>query len=84
MLPLRETVKKENTETQEGSISMSKKSNVSAEKKLEIVMQCLRKEVSIRAASEEIHVDDSAIADWIRIYELEGVSAFCEEKKNKV
>ena len=54
---------------------MSEKAKLSPEEKAEIVRKCLRNEISIGTASQEVCVNRTTILRWIAQYETEGVSS---------
>ena len=60
----------------EGAYVMSEKAKLSPEEKAEIVRRCLRNEISIGTASQEVCVNRTTILRWIAQYETEGVAVF--------
>ena len=59
------------------------RSKYSIEEKLRIVQEILAGKISANAAAKKIGADDKSVADWVRNYENEGITALCPKTRNK-
>ena len=57
---------------------------VVAEEKAEIVRRCLRNEISIGTASQEVCVNKTTILRWIAQYETEGAAVFLPHRGGRI
>lgn len=62
---------------------MPHRQKMSAEGKEELVLRCIRGEISQSEASRIAGVDRKAITDWISQYEAEGTGAFLPRERNR-
>ncbi len=63
---------------------MSEKAKLSPEEKAEIVRRCLRNEISIGTASQEVCVNKTTILRWIAQYETEGAAVFLPHRGGRI
>ena len=61
---------------------MSKK--IKVEEKIRIVKDCISGKISQKEAESLTGVSKTVVADWIRLYESEGASAFLPKKGNRL
>lgn len=61
---------------------MSKKKKIKAEEKIRIVKECIAGRISQSEAEAQTGVSRTVVADWIRLYQNEGVSAFLPKRGN--
>ena len=59
------------------------RSKYSIEEKLSIVQEILAGKISGNAAAKKIGADDKSVAEWVRNYENEGITALCPKTGNK-
>ena len=59
------------------------RSKYSIEEKLRIVQEILAGKISANAAAKKIGANDKSVADWVRNYEDEGITALCPKTRNK-
>lgn len=62
---------------------MSKRKRIKAEEKVRIAKACIRGEVSMQEAAEQLGVHASVVDDWMRLYQTEGVETFLPRKENR-
>ena len=63
---------------------MSEKAKLSPKEKAEIVRRCLRNEISIGTASQEVCVNKTTILRWIAQYETEGAAVFLPHRGGRI
>ena len=63
---------------------MSKKKRIRLEEKIRIVEDCIAGKISQTEAESQAGVSKTVVADWIRLYSTEGVSAFLPKKGNRL
>ena len=63
---------------------MAHGTKLSVDEKVLLVRRCLEGTLSIAEAGRQGQVDWGAVKEWIRQYELEGVSAFFPRERNRV
>ena len=61
---------------------MSKRKKIKAEEKIRIVKECIAGRISQSEAEAQTGVSRTVVADWIRLYQNEGVSAFLPKRGN--
>ena len=61
---------------------MSKKKKIKAEEKIRIAKECIAGRISQSEAEAQTGVSRTVVADWIRLYQNEGVSAFLPKRGN--
>lgn len=61
---------------------MSRKREVTLERRIEIALKCMHGKISIAEAEREAKVDSETVRDWIQRYETEGIGGF-QYGKNK-
>ena len=63
---------------------MSKQSKIPPEEKIRLVRQCLAKEIGVTEAAKIAGVDATAVCEWVRLYEAEGVEGLIPQERNRV
>ena len=61
---------------------MSKRKKIKVEEKIRIVKECIAGRISQSEAEAQTGVSRTVVADWIRLYQNEGVSAFLPKRGN--
>ena len=61
---------------------MSKRKEIKVEEKIRIVKECIVGRISQSEAEAQTGVSRTVVADWIRLYQNEGVSAFLPKRGN--
>ena len=61
---------------------MSKRKKIKVEEKIRIAKECIAGRISQSEAEAQTGVSRTVVADWIRLYENEGVSAFLPKRGN--
>ena len=61
---------------------MSKRKKIKVEEKIHIVKECIAGRISQSEAEAQTGVSRTVVADWIRLYQNEGVSAFLPKRGN--
>ena len=60
---------------------MSKRGKIKAEEKIRTAKACAQGYISISAAAEQQGVHKSVVDDWVRQYQVEGISAFLPQRE---
>ena len=63
---------------------MSRRKRIKAEEKIRIAKDCISGQISQAEAEAQTGVSKTVVADWIRLYVTEGVSAFLPQRGNRV
>ena len=63
---------------------MSEKKRIRLEEKVRIVKECIAGKISQAEAESQAGVSKTVVADWIRLYSTEGVSAFLPKKGKRL
>ena len=61
---------------------MSKRKKIKVEEKIRIAKECIAGRISQSEAEAQTGVSRTVVADWIRLYQNEGVSAFLPKRGN--
>ena len=61
---------------------MSKR-RIRAEEKIQTAKACINGTISLNAAAEQLGVHKSAVRDWVRLYQSEGIASFLPRKENR-
>ena len=61
---------------------MSKRKKIKVEEKIRIAKECIAGRISQSEAESQTGVSRTVVADWIRLYQNEGVSAFLPKRGN--
>ena len=61
---------------------MSKRKKIKVEEKIRIVKDCIAGRISQSEAEAQASVSTTVVADWIRLYQNEGISAFLPRRGN--
>ena len=62
---------------------MSKRKRIKAEDKIRIAKACTSGVIGMNTAADQLGVHQSAVDDWVRLYQTEGVAAFLPRKGNR-
>ncbi len=62
---------------------MSKRKKIKVEEKIRIVRECISGRMSQKEAEAVTGVSNTVVADWIRLYQTEGMEAFLPRKTNR-
>ena len=62
---------------------MSKRKRIKAEDKIRVAKACTSGTISLNAAADQLGVHQSAVDDWVRLYQTEGVAAFLPREGNR-
>ena len=62
---------------------MSKRRKIKTEEKIRIVKAYTIGKISMNAAAEQLGVHHSVVADWVRLYQTEGATAFLSREGNQ-
>ena len=62
---------------------MSRRKRIKAEEKIRIARACIKGEIRISAAAEQMGVHQSVVDDWVRLYETEGAESLFPSKGNR-
>lgn len=63
---------------------MSKRKKIKVEEKIRIVKDCISGKIGQKEAEALTGVSKTVVADWIRLYTTEGVSAFLPKRGNRL
>ena len=61
---------------------MSKR-RIRAEEKAKIAKVCIKGTISLNAAAKQLGVHKSAVNDWVRLYQTEGIESFLPREENQ-
>ena len=62
---------------------MSKRKKIKAEEKIRIVKAYISGKISMNAAAEQLGVYQSTVDNWVRLYQIEGSTAFVPREGNR-
>ena len=62
---------------------MSKRKKIKLEDKVRIAKACTNGNISLHLAAEQLGVHKSVVADWVRLYQTEGLGALLPRKSNR-
>ena len=62
---------------------MSNSKRIRVEKKIQVAKACIDGNISVYAAAEQLGVHHSAVNDWVRLYETEGIESLLPREENR-